>query len=222
MKTVKLSIAAIISTMNFIYAGGDISPITPYEVTDMEEAERAAIEVTQKEAILIPPKEVVEPHQEEPISRGNTGIYLGLGGSIARYDTNCDCPTSRISGTDTTSGVIAKIGYDINQYIGVEARGISTMLKDDGAKVTHYGAYLKPMLPLTETLNAYGLVGYGSSETTGSLRKSDVDGLAWGLGADYDITNNVSAFIDYEKLINKSDSNAPKLDTINVGANYNF
>jgi len=57
---------------------------------------------------------------------------------------------------------------------------------------------------------------------TGHLRKTDIDGFAWGLGMDYKITDSISAFVDYQNLINKSDSNSTKLDVINIGANYNF
>jgi opacity protein-like surface antigen len=230
MKNIKLSIIALMSTMNFIYAGGDISPVTPYEITDIEDANLEAVEVVKKEEkkpiVVVPSKQkenIVTP--KEPIKENtssNSGAYIGIGGTVARYDTNCDCATSGKSGVDKTGGITAKAGYNINRYIGIEARGVSTTIKDNGAKVTHYGAYIKPMLPITKKLKTYALVGYGKSKTTGNLRKSDVNGLAWGVGVDYDINKNISAFIDYQKLINKSDSNAPKLDTLSVGANYNF
>jgi len=234
-KNIKLSILAMISVMSLAHAGGDITPITTYETTDIEEANLEAVEVVQpevEEPIVVVPSEQNEdvvttppPVTQEPVKEavtGNSGAYVGLGGVVARYDTNCDCTTSGKSGTDKTGGVVAKVGYDINKYIGIEARGISTSVKDDGGKVTHYGAYVKPMLPISEKLKAYALVGYGKTKTSGDLRKTDVDGLAWGVGVDYDITENVSAFLDYQKLINKSDSDAPKLDTVSLGANYNF
>jgi len=238
MKNIKLSIVTIVSVMSLSHAGGDISPVTPYETNDIEEANLEAIEIVEpKEVkqIVVPPikeeSKVVEPKvvepkniqpKEEHIKNSNSGIYIGLGGAIAQYDTNCNCPKKGKSGTDKSGGVVAKIGYDINKYIGVEARGTSTMVKEDGAKVTHYGAYIKPMLPIGDKTKAYALIGYGKSKTTGHLRKTDIDGFAWGLGMDYKVTDKVSVFVDYQKLINKSDSNAPKLDVINIGANYNF
>jgi opacity protein-like surface antigen len=246
---IKLSIVAIISVMNLVYAGGDISPITPYETSDVQEANLEAVEVApvpeieepveveetevvvptketqvvENETVITPPKEIKNIPPVIPASvNSGVGAYASLGGVVARYNSNCDCKTSNTSGKDKTAGVIGKVGYNINKYIGIEARGVSTMIKDNGAKVTHYGAYVKPMLPITNKVKAYGLVGYGKSKTTGHLRKADVSGLAWGLGVDYAVTDKVSAFVDYQKLINKSDSKAPKLDTVNIGANYNF
>ena len=236
MKNIKLSIVTIISVMSLSHAGGDISPVTPYENSDIEQANLEAVEIVQPKEIIpavIPPikkepvvhNEVVKPKKEQikvPTTHNNSGVYLGIGGAITQYDTNCNCSTKGKSGTDKTGGVVAKVGYDINKYIGIEARGIKTSLNDDGGKVTHYGAYVKPMLPIGDKARAYALVGYGKSKTSGHLRKTDVDGLAWGLGMDYKVTDKISAFVDYQKLINKSDSNAPKLNALNVGANYNF
>jgi len=238
MKNIKLSIVAVVSVMSLVHAGGDISPVTPYETNDIEEANLEAVEIVEpKEVkqIVVPPikeeSKVVEPKvvepkniqpKEEHIKNSNSGIYIGIGGAIAQYDTNCNCKTGGKSGTDKTVGVVAKVGYDINRYIGVEVRGIQTSLEENGGKVTHYGTYIKPMLPIGEKTKAYALIGYGKSKTSGHLRKTDIDGFAWGLGIDYKVTDKVSAFVDYQKLINKSDSNAPKLDVINIGANYNF
>jgi len=236
MKNIKLSIVAVVSVMSLVHAGGDISPVTPYETNDMQEADLEAVEIVEPKEIIpavIPPVQKESPVKQsvvptkELVKKGVTsnnsgGVYIGLGGAIAQYDTNCNCPKKGKSGTDKTGGVVAKIGYDINKYIGVEARGIQTSLQENGGKVTHYGAYIKPMLPIGEKTRAYALVGYGKSKTTGHLRKTDIDGFAWGLGVDYKVTDKVSAFVDYQNLINKSDSNAPKLDTLNIGANYNF
>jgi len=237
MKNIKISIVAIVSFMSLSYAGGDISPITPYETTDIQEANLEAVEIVEPkemQQIIIPPikkqSKIIKPKNVQPkeiepkkhIKNSNSGMYIGLGGAIAKYDTNCNCSTEGKSGTDKTAGVVAKVGYDINRYIGIEARGIQTSLQENGGKVIHYGAYIKPMLPIGDKTRAYALVGYGKSKTSGHLRKTNIDGFAWGLGMDYKVTESVSAFVDYQKLINKSDSNAPKLDTLNIGANYNF
>jgi len=277
MKNIKSSIIIFISTVGFIYAGGDISPVTPYETDDMRNADLKAIEIVKtednkfiaiplkrdisvssgsevivshkkniippKEEVVIPPKKSMMPPKEEvvippkknmippkeeivipptKVIRNDTDIYIGIGLAIAKYDANCDCRTSDSSGVDKTGGITVKGGYNLNKYLGIEARGVSTNIKDDGAKVSHYGAYIKPMIPITEDIKTYGLIGYGKSKTSGKLRNSDVQGFSWGLGVNYDMTNRVSFFIDYQDLINKSDSNAPELNLISIGTNYNF
>jgi opacity protein-like surface antigen len=261
-KSVKLSIISIVSIMNMAYAGGDISPVTPYETNDIMEADMEAVEeevtVVEPEPIgrveEYSPPVVEEPesttttvvvppipikHESEPVKEpvvvntplppknppaqvkensSTSGVYVGVGGVVSRYDSNCPC-----TDTVTDGGVMARAGYDINKYIGIEGRTMTTsLIGSSSADTTHYGVYIKPMLPIGDKAKVYALVGAGKSKTTGSVRHSDVEGLSWGVGANYDITNHVSAFVDYTRLINKSDSNAPKLDSVSVGVNYNL
>ena len=168
-----------------------------------------------------------------------SGLYAGLGLVGSKYDTNCNCNTGK-SGTDTTAGLVGRVGYDFNKYIGVEARGLATNWKTDGGKVQHGGVFVKPMLPLTDGLNAYGLVGYGKTKTKGRLRTTDVSGLAFGGGLEYDLSKDqkrdakygrefdgkgdqekgLGLFADYERLYYKKGS--PDLDTISAGVTYDF
>ena len=168
------------------------------------------------------------------------GLYVGLGLSTARFDPSCKCPTGGSSTTDKTAGVVGRIGYDINKYIGIEARGIKTNWKSDGGKVEHVGIFLKPMIPISNQANVYGLAGYAKTKTKGKLQKVDVKTLAWGAGIEYDLSadkakngrynrvfdgagdqeGGLGVFADYERLIQKSDS--PDLDTVNVGVTYDF
>jgi len=168
-----------------------------------------------------------------------SGLYAGLGIVGSRYDTNCKC-TSDKSGVDTTAGVMARVGYDFNKYIGMEARGLMTNWKTEGGKVQHAGVFVKPMLPITDGLNAYGLVGYGKTKTKGKLRTTDVSGLAFGGGLEYDLSRDkkkdakydrefdgkgdqekgLGVFADYERLYYKKGS--PDLDTISAGVTYDF
>jgi len=238
MKSIKLSLIAIIGLGTVIYAGGDISPVTPYETEDMEMATEYATQVeitptTPKTVASVPPvvvplvpkskqketepKKEVEPKKE---TTHNSRAYIGLGGVVAQYDTNCKCSNHTLSGTDKTGGVILKAGYEYNQYIGIEARGIKTMIKEDGGEIEHIGLFIKPSYPITDNTTVYGLVGWAKTTTTGSLRETDVDGLAFGAGVDYSVTQNISLFADYERLFQESD--APKLDAISIGANYKF
>jgi opacity protein-like surface antigen len=244
MKNIKLSLITIIGLGTVIHAGGDISPITPYETEDMEMATEYATQVeitptTPKTVASVPPvvvplvakskqketepkKEIESKKETEPKKETthNSRAYIGLGGVVAQYDTNCKCPNQTLSGTDKTGGAILKVGYEYNQYIGIEARGIKTMIKEDGGEIEHIGVLVKPSYPVSKNTNLYGLVGWAKTTTSGSLRKTDVDGLAFGAGMDYTVSENISLFADYERLFQKSD--APKLDAVSVGANYRF
>ena len=230
MKKIQLSIVALLATTNLIMAGGDINPITPYEVEDISNImiEPAPIPVPAPIPAPVPapepiptpvPKAVVIPPVTASGSEGSTsGFYAGLGLVAARYDTNCDCGGTK-SGTDKTAGAMAKIGYNINDYIGVEARGMITPIKDDGGKIQHYGVFLKPSYPATDSLNIYGLGGIAKTKTVGTLRETDVSGVALGGGLEYEL-ENFDVFADYERLYYKKGS--PDLDAVSIGVSYDF
>jgi OOP family OmpA-OmpF porin len=194
-----------------------------------------------KQELYVPPI-VVTPPPAPPTPKPKdivaNGLYVGAGLSVARFEPSCTCPTG--NGIDKTGGVVGRIGYDINQYIGIEARGIRTNWKSDGGKVKHYGVFVKPMYPISKQANLYGLAGYAKTKTEGSLQKVNAKTLAWGAGIEYDLSEDsaksgrysrafdgagdqeggLGVFADYERLIQKSDS--PDLDTVNIGLTYDF
>lgn len=232
MKKIELSLMVFMVSSRFIMAGGDFTTITPYETKDVEIAQ---VEVVPEKVVAPLPKPapvVVVP------SANVSGIYAGLGIVAARYNTNCACPKK--SGEDKTAGVMAKVGYDFNKYIGVEARGILSNQKSNGGEIKHAGIFVKPMVPVTNDANAYGLVGVAKTTTQGYLRRTDVTGLAFGAGVEYDISSDkkkdakydrefdgmadqekgLGVFADYERLYYKSGS--PDLDAVSVGVTYDF
>ena len=230
MKSIKLSLITLLAGSSFAMAGGDIVPVTPYEVEDIKAAE--VVEVTPPST----PKVVVPA----PLPEANISpIYIGLGITAAQYKTGCGC-TGTKSGTDKTFGGVARVGYDFNKYLGIEARGLVTPVKADGGEIQHYGAFVKPMYPVTDTVNVYALGGIAKTKTKGSLRTTDVSGLAFGAGLEYDISDDkkkdvkydrefdgeadqekgFGVFADYERLYYKKGS--PDLDALSVGMTYDF
>lgn len=166
--------------------------------------------------------------------------YGGVGLNMTNASSD-DCE-------DITYGFIAKAGYDFNEYIGLEARAIKTNWEYEGAKVKHIGAFVKPMFPLNENIHIYGLIGYGKT-STGHKKVFSETGVAWGIGLNYyfgehsedeqlddDMTKEeqeeilesrekndgkgLGIFIDYERLIQKSDS--PDFDSFSIGLSYDF
>ncbi len=238
MKSIKLSLITILIGSNFAIAGGDIIPVTPYEVEDIKAAE--AVEVTPPENPE--PKVIVPTPKTAPVELPNADVspfYIGLGIATAQYKPNCKCSGAKDK-TDKTLGGVARVGYDFNKYLGMEARAIVTPIKADGGKVQHYGAFVKPMYPVTDEVNIYALGGIAKTKTIGSLRKTDVSGLAFGAGLEYDISKDkkkeakynrefdgqadqekgFGIFADYERLYYKSGS--PDLDAVSVGITYDF
>lgn len=135
-------------------------------------------------------------------------------------------------------------GYKVNPYIAVEARywfginssntlGWRTGLNSD-ITVDAWGIYAKPMYPVTDAMNIYGLVGYGSADATydipngGTLTTKSTSGLSWGIGADYTVAENWEVFIDYTSIVDGESGSLDAINTddslnvVNIGVNYKF
>jgi len=226
MKRVKLSLITLLVGTSFAVAGGDILPQSPYVVEDVKAAE------VIKSTPSSPKPKVIKPLAKEDISP----FYVALGLTVAQYKTACNC-----SQTDKTLGGIIRVGYDFNQYLGMEARAIITSIKSNGGKVQHYGAFFKPVYPVTDALNIYGLGGLAKTKTKGSLPTANVSGLAFGAGLEYDLSDDkknqeakydrefdgqadqergLGLFAEYERLYYKS--SLPDLDAVSIGVTYDF
>jgi hypothetical protein len=241
MKNIKLSLVALMAMSTMVYAGGDLSIVTPYETEDIELAEEAYVEpeiVPEKEPIVEAPIPVPVPVKDVNPS----GFYAGLGISAANYNSNCtQTNTGCAPGTsDKTYGVMARAGYDFNQYVGIEARGIRTNWKSDGGKVKHFGVFVKPMMPVGDKTNVYGLVGVAKTTTQGTMQRTDAEALALGAGVEVDLSvdtpkegrygrpfdgkgnqeKGLGVFLDYERMVVKSGS--PDLDAVSTGITYDF
>lgn len=150
-------------------------------------------------------------------------IYLGVGVTAAQFSAcsnNCDYE-------DVTYGAMLRGGYDFNEYFGIEARGIRTFLDEGpfgGVPLQHIGLYAKPQYPVIQDFNVYGLLGYGYTENLGNggrLNYFDNDhGFTAGLGLEYDLFKEWNLFVDYQRLLIKSD--VPDMDALSVGLRYDF
>jgi len=94
-----------------------------------------------------------------------------------------------------------------------------------------WGLYVKPMYPVTNTLDLYALLGYTDSTIDyDSSWEWETDGFSWGIGAQYEIMENVLIFVDYVSMasddsfeINGRNVNVDiDLYTVNFGVTYKF
>ncbi|QOR62490.1 porin family protein [Sulfurovum sp. ST-21] len=203
MKKGVLSLVSILALNGVVYAGGNIVLSEP------------AVEV---------PAEVL------------TGFYVGVG--LGQADVDND--TSRENWDSST--LLFQAGYQFNPYVAVEGRysfGFN-MDYDKGVTLGTYngipldndfsswGLYLKPIYPIGN-FNLYALLGYGGLQLS-DIRGGDAyeDGLQWGLGTSYSVTERISVFMDYVSLYDDTGFDyvgtldSWNADTWTIGISYKF
>jgi len=175
-------------------------------------------------------------------SANETPMYIG--GAYGFENLTIDRASGGNLVDEKFGSIMMDAGYSINQYVAVEGRywsGINssnslawrTGINSD-ITVDAWGLYVKPMYPISEDMNFYGLVGYGSADAeykpnnNVSITSDSVSGFSWGIGADYLVSNNWSVFVDYTSIIDGESGSVDaintddSLTTINLGVNYQF
>jgi len=229
---VTISLLTVMALSSQSYGGGDILPFYDVEV---EKEQFIKIPTIEKEIIYKDQGEIkveiINKRQDElkienkiEVQEERNSWYLGGGLTTARVSNdNCE---------DITYGVMAKVGYMLHENVALEARGIRTNWEYEGAKIKHFGVFLKPQYQIDEDFSIYGLLGYAKT-TLSSKYRLDESGLAYGVGVDYNLgdkdknekeektdENEYSIFIDYERLLQKS--NIPNIDAVSLGLAYKF
>jgi len=177
----------------------------------------------------------IAPVVDEPVMVvEDNGFYLGLGYGFMNVTVD-DAITGTNYFDEDFSSVMLQAGYKFNSYFAVEGRywfglddvDLGTVGNPDVYDAPDaWGIYAKPMFPVTEDLDIYGLVGYADvtiEGNNGTPWSKDFDGFSWGLGLSYDITDSFTVFADYVALADETiafeDIN---IETYNVGVTYNF
>ena len=169
-----LSLVSILALSGLAVAGGDIAPV--------------------EEPVIIP---VVD----------NSAFYIGLGFGQAAINDN---PTAE---EITSTMLMLQAGYQYNDYVALEGRvsfgfssdyepGLTSNASGDfDDDISSWGIYVKPMYPVTEAFDIYALLGYGGVGL-GNLESGDAyeSGFQWGLGAQYEVMDNILIFADYVSL----------------------
>ncbi|KYJ87425.1 porin family protein [Sulfurovum riftiae] len=213
------ALAALLST-GILQAGGAVAPVAPVPI---------------------------------PIdSDGPNPFYVGVGLMWAGISADCyqyGCEPEVVRLKDSTWGGIVRAGWEYNQYVGIEARALTTAFEEDWAdSMTHYGIYLKPQYPVSEKVNIYGLLGYGRTkiETT-CFTPSDYsyNGFSWGVGLEYDLSSTEDdreegvaydrpfdghmdqergwgLWVDYQNLLNDEGYHNFKTNIVTFGVTYDF
>ncbi len=228
------------ATASILFAGADIEPLVDYEVQDVQEAKVEEVKQVAPAPVPVPVVVAPAPVPVVPPVIGPKNMYVGLDALCGRFETSsgaCSC----------LGALTAKIGYEFNKYIAVEGRvghGLTAADHDGGGESEmkeNYGLYLKPQLPLSESISLFGLAGYAkakvestSSGTTGLTGVLNEASPSFGLGLEYDVSDSWSVVVEAVRLLhsvegtylNGSGATVEEddlnLDTFGFGVNYRF
>ncbi|QOR61314.1 outer membrane protein [Sulfurovum sp. ST-21] len=199
---------------------------------------------------------VVEPVVETVVPAVKSGFYVGGAISAVQNDFrtygvyNGEEDTYAVGNTDHLGGML-QVGYKFNQYLAVETRYWIAGEEDwsdpvnwgeNSSFTTEFdamGLYLKPMYPVMDGLDVYGLLGfalmnydlteYYNGEPDAHRNFSDT-AFSYGVGASYAINDSLAVFVDYVRLYDDTiqvwyngDVFADiTSDTFNFGITYSF
>lgn len=193
------AIAAIAALTTGLMAGGDIAPVEA-------------------------PCEVQAP--------AFTGFYVG--GSVTAPETYTNGEKKYFGDndeTETSYGLGINAGYtfynDGRFAISGELRGARSFWgESEGMDYTYnYGAFVKPeVFVLDNKVGLYGTAGYAKTAFVGKDKTVSESGFAYGVGAEYFVTDKISAFVDYTMLPDFDAGNFVRVnnDQIALGVNYRF
>lgn len=240
MKKIMLKAILVVATASTLFAGADIEPLVDYEIQDVQEAKVEEVKQVAPAPVPVPVVVAPTPAPIVPPVVGPKNMYVGLDALCGRFETqsgSCYC----------LGAVAAKIGYEFNKYIAIEGRvghGLNSADFDAGGESEmkeNYGLYLKPQLPVSDSLSIFGLAGYAKAkvESTGTSNIG-LTGVvneaspSFGLGLEYDVSESWSVLVEAVRLLHSVEGtfvngsgatvseNDLNLDTFGFGVNYKF
>jgi len=157
--------------------------------------------------------QVTVPEVSEP---STVSFYVGAGYSWINADTTDLGAQEDVDGDAT----LLLAGVNFNQYIGVEGRyaGLTDCMEN-------YGIYVKPQYPITDAAKVYALLGYGETTYDNGTADESESGFQWGLGASYEVMENIGVFADWTRLYDDEfgmDRLDATIDAVSVGVTYTF
>lgn len=187
------------------------------------------------------------PNAPIAIEESDAGIYLGLnvGGGFTNwkdsdgspFDFSGDTRAIRVRGDNGLVGR-AFVGYDINKYFAVEggysyffnkanvSMSIDKALDSGDIKTQALDLYGKGKLPVFDKFDLYTKIGIGyliSNESNWGRHNNT--NLAFGIGADYYLTTNFIANIEWSRIAGYSTMNnnyIPNTYAAMAGLRYRF
>ena len=158
-------------------------------------------------------------------------FYVGLNYALVQFDFENDF----IGESADWNSVGINLGYQPSPYLALEARygrGVGDDTHFDGlveTELKHYfGVYVLPQIPIQDFMSVYGVLGWTKAKAEASApiireKVSDSeDDFSYGIGMrfkDKRHTGGVGFFVEYSRLIDKSDFD---IDSLMLGLSWHF
>ena len=130
---------------------------------------------------------IIVPVNDE-IVVDDSGFYIGAGLTYNLIYSVEHAWFAHANTQDETIGFTGIVGYEFNDYIGVEGRILKTFTERDYSDTTIYSIFLKPQYRFRDVerdddddgyLSIYGLLGFGNTYIEGSPGDESNDYSAW-------------------------------------------
>lgn len=150
----------------------------------------------------------------------NSGIYVGATGGYGMQSSiseKGDSTKQQLDDNGTGLGQV-KLGYDFNEYFGVEVRGGAA--NENSEMLHHYSAYGKVQYPVTSSVSVYGLAGATDARMSTLLDlDKNLTSASYAVGARMELTDNLGMSIEYNQVSSHKDY---ELGAAMVGIDYKF
>lgn len=153
----------------------------------------------------------------------DSGIYVGAMGGYGMQnlsDVTKDDTKKDLEDDGTGLGQI-KIGYDFNEYFGVEVRGGAG--NKNSEMLHHYSAYGKVQYPVTSGVSVYGLLGATNARMSDQIQmlgaEKNLSSASYAVGARMAVSDNIGLSLEYNKV---STHKHYELDALMLGVDYKF
>jgi opacity protein-like surface antigen len=179
-----------------------LRPLLPYRIQDAEQEEFAMKRILFATTLLA--------------LACATPAYAGSAGTVL---FGIDYAYGSFTGGASPANVLIRGGYYFTDNIAGEVHVLTAGTTDSGIKVDHaYAAFVRGEFAVSQSINLYGLLGYGSGDVSGAATRSN-SSPAYGVGAEIGIGDNVGIDVAYIQYFN---ANNQSLSDVTAGMTYKF
>lgn len=179
----------------------------------------------------------------------DTGVYLGLQGGfgMTHWKNLENTMEGKLKSVHKDNGIVSRVfaGYDINRYFAIESgysyffnkvnfdavNKAGKVVKTGDTKTMAFDLMGKGKLPVVDSFDLYAKLGVNylmtrTNKTDDKASKNTNNfNLAYGVGADYSITPNIIANVEWLRLNGNAklnDKYQPNVDAFLIGLRYKF